>query len=296
MPTHEPRLDVEHALRAALGVPDLRVVRIVTFGAGPAARTAHVVTEHASFFAKWSLGGACDQAPREGAGLTCLARAGSRLVVPEVVLARARSAAATGLLVTPWLATRTATAEDQEQLGRGLAEIHRSTQAVFGWDGPSFCGGTPQDNTPDDLWPRFYAQRRLVPLVERVATARGLARAERQVYAALVERLPGHLGHQPAPSLVHGDLWAGNVLTSVHGPALVDPACTYADREFEFGISTLFGGFSARFWDAYQEAWPLPREWQTRNGLYQLYHLLNHHLLFGGGYGAEALALARRYL
>ena len=70
--------------------------------------------------------------------------------------------------------------------------------------------------------------------------------------------------------------------------------CAYADREMEFGITTLFGGFSERFWSAYQETWPLPAGWRERNPLYQLYHLLNHHLLFGGGYGAQALRIARR--
>jgi fructosamine-3-kinase len=78
------------------------------------------------------------------------------------------------------------------------------------------------------------------------------------------------------------------------GPSLFDPACTFADREMEFGITTLFGGFPSRFWRAYEEAWPLSPGWRDRNPLYQLYHLLNHHLIFGGHYGAEALAVARR--
>ena len=81
----------------------------------------------------------------------------------------------------------------------------------------------------------------------------------------------------------------------IAGPGLVDPACAYADREMEFGITTLFGGFGDRFWGAYEEAWPLPPGWRERNGLYQLYHVLNHHALFGGHYGAQALALARGY-
>ncbi len=84
-------------------------------------------------------------------------------------------------------------------------------------------------------------------------------------------------------------------MPTARGPALFDPACAYADRELEFGITTLFGGFSERFWSAYEEAWPLPAGWRERNPLYQLYHLLNHYLIFGGHYGAEALAIARRF-
>jgi fructosamine-3-kinase len=78
------------------------------------------------------------------------------------------------------------------------------------------------------------------------------------------------------------------------GSALIDLVCVYVDREMEFGITTLFGGFSRAFWSAYEEAWPLPAGWRERNALYQLYHLLNHHLIFGGHYGSEALEVARR--
>jgi fructosamine-3-kinase len=111
----------------------------------------------------------------------------------------------------------------------------------------------------------------------------------------VVERLPELLPAPEGPSLVHGDLWQGNVLASARGPALVDPAVAYADREMEFGITLLFGGFSSRFFAAYEEAWPLPAGWRERNPLYQLYHLLNHAVLFGGHYVAQAAALARRY-
>jgi protein-ribulosamine 3-kinase len=111
----------------------------------------------------------------------------------------------------------------------------------------------------------------------------------------LRDRLPDLLGHQPAASLTHGDLWSGNYLPTAEGPALVDPACAYADRETDLALMAMFGGFSERVWAAYQEAWPLPDGWQQRQPLYQLYHYLNHHYLFGGGYGAQALALARSY-
>lgn len=119
--------------------------------------------------------------------------------------------------------------------------------------------------------------------------------SDHQIIDRVIQRLPVLLAHDTVPSLIHGDLWSGNVLATRRGPALVDPACAYADREMEFGISTLFGGFGARFFEAYEEAWPLPSGWRDRNPLYQLYHLLNHFLIFGGGYGEQALSVARRY-
>jgi fructosamine-3-kinase len=132
-------------------------------------------------------------------------------------------------------------------------------------------------------------------LVEALQRCRRLSDADRRVFDRLMGRLEDLLPTNSTPSLIHGDLWAGNVLSGVRGPALVDPACAYADREMEFGITTLFGGVSARAFAAYEEAWPLPHGWRERNPLYQLYHLLNHALLFGGHYGGEALRIAKHF-
>ena len=96
--------------------------------------------------------------------------------------------------------------------------------------------------------------------------------------------------------LIHGDLWSGNFMISEKGPVLIDPASYYADREMEFAIMTMFGGFSKRFYDAYNEVNPLPADWRQRNRLYQLYHVLNHYYLFGGAYRTQALSIAKSYL
>jgi fructosamine-3-kinase len=83
---------------------------------------------------------------------------------------------------------------------------------------------------------------------------------------------------------------------TANGPALIDPACSYADREMELGMMQLFGGFSTRVWEAYQEEFPLPEDWRQRMRLYQLYHVLNHYLLFGVSYGKQALEIAKQYV
>ena len=106
----------------------------------------------------------------------------------------------------------------------------------------------------------------------------------------------GSTSPRTAQSLIHGDLWSGNVHVTRDGtPALIDPAVSYSDREAELGMMTLFGGFSKRVFDAYDEAWPLEPGWRDRLPIYELYHLLNHLNLFGGGYRGQVMAVVERF-
>jgi fructosamine-3-kinase len=117
-----------------------------------------------------------------------------------------------------------------------------------------------------------------------------------KIYEQLVLKMPKLLSHQTVPSLIHGDLWSGNYMYTANGPALIDPACYYADREMELGMMKLFGGFSSAVWDAYQEEYALQDGWQQRIRLYQLYHVLNHQLLFGVSYRNQALEITKEYI
>jgi fructosamine-3-kinase len=277
---------VEAALRTATGDPGLRVHALRPLGGGTFGTTARVETSAGAFFAKWGDALPDGMFAAEADGLRALADAGTSLAIPCVVAVGAT------LLVTELLEPAPL---DQAALGRGLAELHRHTSDAFGFRADTYCGATLQPNAPLDSWPRFYGARRLSPLLDLIETRRGLPAVERRVYERVIERLPSLVADGAPPALVHGDLWSGNALGSTRGPALVDPACAYADRELELGMMTLFGGFDRHCFAAYEEAFPLPAGWRERNGLYQLYHVLNHHALFGGHYAAQALALARRY-
>jgi fructosamine-3-kinase len=283
------------ALRAALDVPDPGPFTVVRLGGGCISPAARVAGRAGEFFVKWSPAGPADLFEREADGLRALAQARSGLRIPRVVAATDGREGSPALLVTEYLAGRRERPGDGRALGRGLAALHRAVGPRFGFPVASYCGSTLQDNTPEPTWAEFYARRRLVPLLARLERERGLSLAERRVYEIVLERLPDRVAPGARPALIHGDLWSGNVHLCEDGPALVDPACAWAEREMEFGIATLFGGFPAGFWEAYDDAYPLAPGWRERNGLYQLYHLLNHHLLFGGGYGAQALDVARRY-
>jgi fructosamine-3-kinase len=254
-----------------------------------------LVTSEGEFFAKWSDDGPEDIFLCEAFGLDALRAVGGPITIPRVIVASRRDAETPGFLILEYLPPTRGEEGDDESLGRGLAMIHRATRSSFGFDSPSFCGPTPQDNRDCSTWIEFYRERRLRPLVEALQHRGRISVAHRNVFDRLMARLEDLLPPHSAPSLIHGDLWAGNVLSSVRGPALVDPACAYTDREMEFGITTLFGGVSARAFAAYEEAWPMPQGWRERNPIYQLYHLLNHALLFGGHYGAEALRIAKHF-
>jgi protein-ribulosamine 3-kinase len=288
------RTTIESAVREALGESSLAVTRWHDAGGGCISHAARVETTHGDVFVKWNDRCPADLFLREADGLREMAAAACGLAVPRALGAWAARADRPAMIVMEYLRPGRS-AGSEEALGRGLAALHRRTAPAFGFADTTYCGSTPQDNTWTPEWPVFFRDRRLEALLQIVEAERGLDAAARRTYDRLLARIPDLLSGTPVPSLIHGDLWSGNVVQTAQGPGLVDPACAYADREMELGITTLFGGFGEGFWRAYDEAWRLPDGWRERNPLYQLYHLLNHHALFGGHYGEQALAIARRY-
>jgi protein-ribulosamine 3-kinase len=284
------------ALAAALGRDSLQTRGWTSIGGGCISEAARFESDAGAFFAKWNPDAPAGLFESEALGLKEMASAGSSLSIPAVVTVSGEGARPS-FIVMEYLETQEAPSPaDEETLGRGLAELHRSPAPRFGFARDTYCGATRQANAWSDSWPEFFATRRLVPLLDAITNERGTPARERDLYDRLVARLPELLAAEATPALIHGDLWSGNVLWTPRGPALVDPACAYAEREMEFGITTLFGGLTPRAFGAYEEAHPLRPGWRERNRLYQLYHLLNHHLLFGGGYGAQALRIARSFV
>jgi protein-ribulosamine 3-kinase len=175
---------------------------------------------------------------------------------------------------------------DFAALGRMLAAAHRRPGARFGWHRDNCIGTTPQANGWSDDWGEFWRERRLRPQLE-------LARKNR--FSLKTASLDFALkGHRPQASLLHGDLWSGNTAFLAGGaPVVFDPAVYYGDREADLAMTELFGGFPREFYAAYQEAFPLPEGYAVRKHLYNLYHLLNHLNLFGGGYLGQVSSTLR---
>jgi fructosamine-3-kinase len=196
-----------------------------------------------------------------------------------------------------WIEFRPSTAESDAQLGKALAQLHSVTAERFGWHRDNFIGATPQRNAWSDDWIDFFRRLRLCDQLER-ARANGARSKLLRQGERLIEVLPAFFsGYQPVPALIHGDLWGGNHAVDPHGePVIFDPAVYYADREAELAMTYLFGGFSQAFYRSYESVWPPAPGANVRRGLYQLYHVLNHFNLFGGGYQLQAEAMIERLL
>lgn len=183
-----------------------------------------------------------------------------------------------------------------EQLGIDLANMHRHSGERYGWYRNNTIGSTPQINDQCADWVSFYRDHRL-GFQYRLAAENG-ARSLEERGEQLMSKLQGFFeGYQPSASLLHGDLWSGNYAIDDNGiPVIFDPATYYGDREADIAMTELFGGFSPRFYSAYNESYPLDSGYRTRKILYNLYHILNHFNLFGGGYQGQAERMTEQLL
>ncbi len=225
----------------------------------------------------------------EAEGLRELARARA-IRVPAPLCHGATPEAA--YLVLEYIEPGRASAQSAVLLGRQLAALHRCTNERFGWHRDNTIGSTPQENNPSASWLEFWRTQRLGFQLELAARRgyRGALERKGEELLARLDRLLG--GHAPTPSLLHGDLWSGNTMVDRDGrPVLIDPAVYYGDREADLAMTELFGGFPDTFYAAYREAYPLEAGYRLRKTLYNLYQVLNHLNLFGGGYGAQAEAM-----
>lgn len=185
---------------------------------------------------------------------------------------------------------------DPQLQGQQLAAMHRHFGERFGWQRDNTIGSTPQTNQPGDNWVEFWREQRLLPQLQ-LAQQNGYGRSLGIMDRLLAEFPRLFSDYQPQPSMLHGDLWGGNASALADGtPVIFDPAFYYGDRETDIAMTTLFGGFSPTFYDAYNESWPLDAGYPSRKHLYNLYHLLNHLNLFGSGYLGQAIASAERVL
>lgn len=188
-------------------------------------------------------------------------------------------------------------AADWDMLGCGLAQMHRCRQQHFGWHRNNTIGSTPQVNARTLDWTAFVRDQRIGYQLELAFRNGYRAHLEARGNALLENLEHFFAGYTPQASLLHGDLWSGNVGFAAHGaPVVFDPAVYYGDRETDIAMTELFGGFTSSFYGGYQTIWPLDSGYESRKHLYNLYHLLNHLNLFGEGYLSQCRSTLDRLL
>lgn len=250
--------------------------------------------EHVAFFVKTNRAGLLDMFVAEAEGLQELWQAGA-VRVPKPVCRRA--ADDRSWLITEFIRFGERGQESDRQFGEQLAAQHRHQAGRFGWHRDNTIGSTPQPNGWTDSWAEFLRRHRLGFQLELAARNgfNGSLQHKGERLLAAVDLL--FSGYTPVPSLLHGDLWGGNYAFDTAGrPVIFDPAVYYGDREADLAMTELFGGFNREFHAAYRAAWPLDAGYEVRKLLYNLYHILNHANLFGGGYAARAESMMDRLL
>jgi fructosamine-3-kinase len=266
---------MQGALRAALGLSGEQAV-----SGGCIHRCYRALRAGRAVFLKLNEARFADAFAAEAEGLGALCAAGCRAPAP---IAHG-VACGQAYLLMEWL--ELGPSGDFAALGAMLAALHRTQGDRYGWARDNYIGATPQENGACASWQEFWRERRLEP--QLALARRNGHRLEPTPLWRLLE------GHEPPRSLLHGDLWSGNAGFIAGGaPVLFDPAVYYGDREADLAMTELFGGFPEEFYEAYHDAWPLERGYEVRKHLYNLYHLLNHLNLFGGGYLAQVRATLR---
>jgi fructosamine-3-kinase len=180
------------------------------------------------------------------------------------------------------------------EFAKKLADFHRQTSETFGYHRDNYLGSLPQANNQKSTWTEFYASERIEPQL-KMAKDKGLASAEMvRLFEKMLGRMERYFPTEPAAAL-HGDLWTGNFMTDDEGSATIfDPAVYYGHREMDIAMSRLFGSFGDEFYRAYQKHFPMEAGWEDRMDIANLYPLLAHLNLFGGGYAAQIMTILRK--
>ncbi|MEY3046211.1 MAG: hypothetical protein RL242_3053, partial [Pseudomonadota bacterium] len=267
---------LRESLQAVLDQP---ILDLLPVSGGCISEAWQVRTTEETVFVKLSTGLSPGMLAAEAEGLDELAKSGA-IRVPEVIRLTE------DFLILEFIPAAINPPSDfWSKLGRQLANLHAYSQKIPGFHQDNFIGRSPQKNHCIANWKEFFWRSRLLPQWE-MAMQRGIPSRTKLLWQQLESLWPAPLeGSSAQASLLHGDLWSGNVLVSNNGePVVIDPAVYYGDAEADLSLTYLFGGFSAAFYQAYHEIRPKSEGFARRQKVYQLYHLLNHFNLFGKSY------------
>lgn len=270
------------------------VLQLRPIAGGDINEAFRVSTPDGDFFLKTnSIPIALQMFTAEAKGLTLLSTTNS-IRVPTVLDIGMEEG--TGFLLLTYHQQANRPRDFWELFGRGLAELHRTTAPKFGLDEDNFIGTLPQRNCAHDTWISFYIEERLLPQLEIAMATGKLQSADNEAFEQFFKRL-GEIFPTEPPSLIHGDLWSGNFLCTAEGtPMIFDPAVSFSHREMDLAMTRLFGGFDRDFYRSYEAASPLAPGFEQRLPAYQLYYLMVHVNLFGGGYVRSVRSVLKQFI
>jgi fructosamine-3-kinase len=240
-------------------------------------------------FVKWNDSAPENMFQAEARGMKLLRSAESGLEIPAPLFVSER------FLVLEWVEEGGGKNNSAFEFGKKLAQLHKTSSKNFGLDHDNYIGKLPQSNTIHTNWVDFFAIERIEPQVRMGVESGKLTRSVLRNAESFYKKL-GSIFPTEKPALVHGDLWSGNYMfTPSGGASIYDPAVYFGHREMDLAMTRLFGGFSANFYDGYNEEFPLSDGFDSRVTVYNLYPLLVHANLFGGSYCRQAENIIDRY-
>lgn len=258
-------------------------------GGGCISHSGKLTTQRGDFFLKWN------DAKKFPGMFEAEARGLKLLKTPEVIdvpeVVAFGEAGRWQFILMEFIEENSPTQTYWKDLGQQLASLHRCTSHAFGLDHDNYIGSLRQFNMPEDDWINFFIHRRLDFQLKLALSREKIDKTVARQFETLYKKLPDLLPKEK-PSLLHGDLWSGNLIANENGyPCLIDPAAYYGHREADIAFTKLFGGFSSQFYDSYQNFFPLQPGFKQRSEVYNLYPLLVHVNLFGGGYLSRVVSI-----
>lgn len=272
------------------------IQQVRSIGGGCINNASQIITPKSSYFIKWNSSPLPEMFTTEARGLQLLKNTRT-IRIPEVHKVQEAQPGLPAFILLEWI--ERGSGFDQQLCGQQLAQLHlKSSVEAYGLDHDNYIGSTPQYNGWHEDWIEFFREKRLHPQINLAIRNGRCGSTRRKKLDLLLNRLEQWLSNVTRkPSLIHGDLWGGNVIGDETGkPVLIDPAVYYGDLEAELAFTQMFGGFSQSFYQAYNDTYPLETGYQERFEIYNIYHTLNHLNLFGESYGYSLDATLRRFI
>lgn len=264
-----------------------------SIGGGCINEACSLVTNAGKYFIKYNSAEAFPgMFEKEAAGLKLLADT-KTIKIPDVI--GSAEIGKYAYLLLHYIESGVSTRHFWNDFGIKLADLHRNTNDYFGLDHDNYIGSLIQTNKKYADFIEFFILQRLEPQLKQARNKGRFIRSDIGYFNSLFKALHNIIPAEK-PALIHGDLWSGNYMVSSNGsPCLIDPAVHYGHREADIAMTQLFGGFQPEFYGAYNQAWPMEKDWQKRMDIFNLYPLLVHVNLFGGSYARQVLQIIRQF-